>query len=916
MNIINSLSQIAKNSSNFQKWEAEHDSIDSKREELNKKHPPTAEELKKAKDLGKTIIDVVSIMDQHSEDIAQNVEMATALPMTLIPTTSLIISGFTSYKAMIKPALSKYQKELSTFFNKNNNEKTINEFHKQIQKLNPHVKIRLAKPRYILNKEMLHGVNIPDKIKLELEPLQEEFLKIQKPFARKMRIGIMTPFLAFIASFVAGNIYATKLQVGSSKVARFQAREVLKDPKYFVKYTPEQEDQAQQNLKTENKTDIRTNRLKSGIFSGIKNILKDSKAYEHWRNSEEAKPERIDRPLSDKELKQAQKDKEIIQRTIRKINNNAEIYSQNMEVLSTVIIGGTPLLGWIVGLGVSKVLTITKITQKITQKLVNKYGNKEAQQAYNVLKEAPTDAENKLLLYLDFAKKMNTSNIEKDSAKNITASNFSKFLQLAKQNLAVILSTKYGSNALMGKIGGFTSLTIGLFLGLKLQKDSARAGRFVTKKELEDNPQNFVGYTPEEIQSVEAPCHKKKNKFKEQLLFLPKVAKQYLEYRKFVKTELKQNRLLKEHLTKLEVSEEQLNDAKNLQRKLFNTFEQVDDKSQDYSESVEVVAQVTKPFLFYGAMTMASLPLLIFAHKAATGKISYNSVGKKILSLLANSTNLMQKKFFKNYLNDVAKNIPNLVKNTGEISSTPKINKMSPEALSEFDSKKLIISQAIKGLKLIVKHADKTKAGTNKILNILDKTLEKLMIPKVDKTLSIIVNQAKKSWMLNSSVHLMGKIADKMATSKHQKIAKTGQIAKILRILKEIDITSIDKAKARTLIANTQKIIKNLPEEELKNILSKIIDEYEKNPDEFITMISNKDLNELFIKALITPKLKLALKAAGYSWGAFTIGMLYIIESWVADKELKAGRLGVMKALESLDDPAYYADTTIENSNK
>ena len=33
-----------------------------------------------------------------------------------------------------------------------------------------------------------------------------------------------------------------------------------------------------------------------------------------------------------------------------------------------------------------------------------------------------------------------------------------------------------------------------------------------------------------------------------------------------------------------------------------------------------------------------------------------------------------------------------------------------------------------------------------------------------------------------------------------------------------------------------------------------------------------------------------------------------MIETWLADMQLKAGRLGVMKAMEALDDPAYYAD--------
>ena len=36
--------------------------------------------------------------------------------------------------------------------------------------------------------------------------------------------------------------------------------------------------------------------------------------------------------------------------------------------------------------------------------------------------------------------------------------------------------------------------------------------------------------------------------------------------------------------------------------------------------------------------------------------------------------------------------------------------------------------------------------------------------------------------------------------------------------------------------------------------------------------------------------------------------MTYAVEAWLADMQLKAGRLGVMKAMESLNDTAYYAN--------
>ena len=46
------------------------------------------------------------------------------------------------------------------------------------------------------------------------------------------------------------------------------------------------------------------------------------------------------------------------------------------------------------------------------------------------------------------------------------------------------------------------------------------------------------------------------------------------------------------------------------------------------------------------------------------------------------------------------------------------------------------------------------------------------------------------------------------------------------------------------------------------------------------------------------------------SWklDGLTIVLTYAIEAWLANMELKAGRLGVMKSLEDLKDPRYYAN--------
>ena len=58
----------------------------------------------------------------------------------------------------------------------------------------------------------------------------------------------------------------------------------------------------------------------------------------------------------------------------------------------------------------------------------------------------------------------------------------------------------------------------------------------------------------------------------------------------------------------------------------------------------------------------------------------------------------------------------------------------------------------------------------------------------------------------------------------------------------------------------------------------------------------------------MTPELQNTLVIAGVSIPALSIALTYAVEAWLANLELRAGRLGVMKSLEELEDPRYYAN--------
>ena len=100
------------------------------------------------------------------------------------------------------------------------------------------------------------------------------------------------------------------------------------------------------------------------------------------------------------------------------------------------------------------------------------------------------------------------------------------------------------------------------------------------------------------------------------------------------------------------------------------------------------------------------------------------------------------------------------------------------------------------------------------------------------------------------------------------------------------------------------KIFDNLPKEQYKKIFDTCIQQFNEHPDEFIKLLKNGEITSLFR----TPELENALTIAGISWVTFNLVVTYAIEAWLADLQLKAGRLGVMKSLESLEDYRYYAN--------
>ena len=92
MDFFNSLSQVAKNRNNFKQWENKQHNEEAQREELAHRRQYSPTELQKAKEYGNTIIDVVDVMDNHSENVAENVETAID-PLSSLATFAAFIGG-------------------------------------------------------------------------------------------------------------------------------------------------------------------------------------------------------------------------------------------------------------------------------------------------------------------------------------------------------------------------------------------------------------------------------------------------------------------------------------------------------------------------------------------------------------------------------------------------------------------------------------------------------------------------------------------------------------------------------------------------------------------------------------------------------------------------------------------------------
>ena len=148
------------------------------------------------------------------------------------------------------------------------------------------------------------------------------------------------------------------------------------------------------------------------------------------------------------------------------------------------------------------------------------------------------------------------------------------------------LFLNYGVPFLTGA-GLAVSLSV---LAAKLQKQASRAGRFKVKQEFLNNPDQLVYIDEKDLpkEDVKIPEKKQENIFQ----FVFRLMKENKEYKNHIKKDGIKQKQYQKALEKIKLSPEQLKDAKTLQMNTFKTFNKVDEKSQQYAESVEAAGEL------------------------------------------------------------------------------------------------------------------------------------------------------------------------------------------------------------------------------------------------------------------------------------------------------------------------------------
>lgn len=179
------------------------------------------------------------------------------------------------------------------------------------------------------------------------------------------------------------------------------------------------------------------------------------------------------------------------------------------------------------------------------------------------------------------------------------ATNFiSSFCGICSAGLAFLLKKalpeKFKAAGMASSIFvGFVPTVAFSAIALKLQKQGSRVARFKVKQDFMNNPEKVIYFDDEKAKDVkdyQIVPEKKRNIFK----FIKQARKDNKEYNAYMKEHELEDKKKRKALDSIQLSEDQKKDAKALQKNVFKIFNEVDEKSQQYSEKVEALGNVIK----------------------------------------------------------------------------------------------------------------------------------------------------------------------------------------------------------------------------------------------------------------------------------------------------------------------------------
>lgn len=409
--------------------------------------------------------------------------------------------------------------------------------------------------------------------------------------------GILTGIpLAMIAVDVGASVLGSRLQLLGSRIAHYQSQQDLSDPKNFVLYDEDQIKKAQGMIKSGNITENKiSQRAKSGFFGNLFSIIHDYKDFKKWESEQHQEINLAKTNPTPEELIKAKSDQNAILRAVKAINEKSQDYSESMDSSAGTILNSSLVGGATIGVIADKIIENIKI-------------GKEKKSLANHL------------------------------ADTIIDTKITDLLGPYKEIANTALRNNKSRAAIVGVASSFLAAALTFPLTQKLKRQASRVGRFIARKELENDDKSSIYYDEKQMELVKDVQSNKKPKTVlegvfDDVKFIPKSIKESAEYEKYKKTTRKENKKLREALKYVDLKPGQIEEAKNLQRKIFMSFRKVDEKSQELSESMEAFinsVQSVIPLIF---VTLIAAPAVAFLSKMNIGKIDYKSIIDKFNSV-------------------------------------------------------------------------------------------------------------------------------------------------------------------------------------------------------------------------------------------------------------------------------------------